>query len=327
MVESFANGVIRWRWLIIAFTLLMVMAAGKGAENIVFSSNYRVFFAEGNDQLKDFTSLQNTYSKSDNVMIIMTPKQGDIFDKDFLAAVHDVTDQAWQLPWSTRVDSITNYQHTQGFEDDLIVGDMVEEPSELDQQALDNIRQVTLNEPVIIKRLLAEDGRLAVVNVTVQLPEESESETPIVVKKVRALKEILVAKYPDVEFRISGTVWLSNAFSEMAQKDMTTLMPMMFVILLITLGILLRSLSATIATLIVIVLSIMTAMGLFGWLGWTLTPPAASAPTIIMTMAVADCVHLLVSFLQNMRAGQTKHQAMKGRQNLNECRCNDSHRW
>ncbi|PCJ29754.1 MAG: RND transporter, partial [Moraxellaceae bacterium] len=65
------------------------------------------------------------------------------------------------------------------------------------------------------------------------------------------------------------------------------------------------------ATLIVIVLSIMTAMGLFGWLGWTLTPPAASAPTIIMTMAVADCVHLLVSFLQNMRAGQTKHQAMK----------------
>ena len=311
MAEGFANGVIRWRWLIIVVTLLMVMTAGKGGENITFSSNYRVFFAEGNEQLEAFDSLQDTYSKSDNVMFVMTPTNGDIFNKEFLAAVHDVTDQAWQLPWSTRVDSISNYQHTEGFEDDLVVSDMVEEPGELDAGAIERIKQVTLNEPVIIKRLLAKDGRLAVVNVTVQTPEKSEDETAILVAKVRALKDQMEAKYPFIEFRISGMVMLSNAFSEMAQGDMANLMPIMFIILLVTLGLLLRSITGTIATLIVIVLSIMTGMGIFGWLGWTLTPPSASAPTIIMTMAVADCVHLLVSFLHNMRAGQDKQQALK----------------
>ena len=311
MAEGFANGVIRWRWLIIIVTLLMVMTAGKGGENITFSSNYRVFFAEGNEQLEAFDSLQDTYSKSDNVMFVMTPTNGDIFNKEFLAAVHDVTDQAWQLPWSTRVDSISNYQHTEGFEDDLVVSDMVEEPGELDAGAIERIKQVTLNEPVIIKRLLAKDGRLAVVNVTVQTPEISEDETAILVAKVRALKDQMEAKYPFIEFRISGMVMLSNAFSEMAQGDMANLMPIMFIILLVTLGLLLRSITGTIATLIVIVLSIMTGMGIFGWLGWTLTPPSASAPTIIMTMAVADCVHLLVSFLHNMRAGQEKQQALK----------------
>ncbi len=311
MVEGFANGVIRWRWLIIIATLLVVVSVGKGGENIVFSSDYRVFFAEGNEQLQAFESLQDTYTKSDNVMFIMTPKNGDIFSKSFLSAVHDVTDQSWLLPWSTRVDSITNYQHTQGFEDDLVVEDMVEEPSELDATAIERIKQVTLNEPVIIKRLLSKDGGLAVVNVTVQLPGLSESETSELVVKVRALKEDMAAKYPDIGFRISGMVMLSNAFSEMAQGDMSTLMPMMFVILLITLGFMLRSITGTVATLVVIILSIMTGMGSFGWLGWTLTPPSASAPTIIMTMAVADCVHILISFLHNMRAGQSKREAIK----------------
>ena len=311
MAEGFANGIIRWRWLIIVMTLLMVMLAGKGGENITFSSNYRVFFAEGNEQLQAFDSLQNTYSKSDNVMFIMTPKQGDIFTKEFLGAVQNVTEQSWQLPWSTRVDSISNYQHTEGFEDDLVVEDMVLDASELDAAAIERIKQVTLNEPVIIKRLLAKDGNLAIVNVTVQMPEVSEHETAQLVEKVRALKDEMSALYPNIEFRISGMVMLSNAFSEMAQGDMANLMPIMFIILLITLGLLLRSITGTIATLIVIVLSIMTGMGIFGWLGWTLTPPSASAPTIIMTMAVADCVHILVTMLHNMRAGQDKIQAIK----------------
>ena len=311
MAEGFANGIIRWRWLIIVVTLLLVMLAGKGGENITFSSNYRVFFAEGNEQLQAFDSLQNTYSKSDNVMFIMTPKQGDIFTKEFLGAVQNVTEQSWQLPWSTRVDSISNYQHTEGFEDDLVVEDMVLDASELDAAAIERIKQVTLNEPVIIKRLLAKDGNLAIVNVTVQMPEVSEHETAQLVEKVRALKNEMSALYPNIEFRISGMVMLSNAFSEMAQGDMANLMPIMFIILLITLGLLLRSITGTIATLIVIVLSIMTGMGIFGWLGWTLTPPSASAPTIIMTMAVADCVHILVTMLHNMRAGQDKIQAIK----------------
>ena len=35
------------------------------------------------------------------------------------------------------------------------------------------------------------------------------------------------------------------------------------------------------------------------------------APTIILTMAVADCVHLLITFLHNMRLGHEKKQAMQ----------------
>ena len=104
---------------------------------------------------------------------------------------------------------------------------------------------------------------------------------------------------------------LGNAFAESAQNDMTSLFPIMFVIIVATLWLLLRSVSGTFATVMVILLSIATAMGLFGWLGWTLTGPTTAAPTVIMTMAVADSVHILVTFLFNMRQGMAKAEAMQ----------------
>ena len=52
-------------------------------------------------------------------------------------------------------------------------------------------------------------------------------------------------------------------------------------------------------------------MGTAGWLGYKLTPPPASAPTMILTLAVADCVHFFTTFLNAMRSGMDKFAAIK----------------
>ena len=317
MTERFSDWVIRWRWLIIVATLVGVFITASGAANIVFSSNYRVFFAEGNEQLEAFENLQNTYTKSDNVIIVMSPKDGNVFSKPYLAAVHAVTDASWQLPYSTRVDSLTNYQHTEAEEDDLVVTDLVENPEKLDKIQLNKIRDIVLNEPLLKKRIVSEDGRISLVSVTAQMPQKAEDEVPTLVSKARELVTNFEQTYPDIEFHLTGTVLLNNAFGEMAQKDMSQLMPIMMLIIIVTLGFLLRSFTGTFATVTVMLMSIITAMGIFGWLGWTLSPPSASAPTIIMTMAVADCVHMLVTFLHGMRNGETKQNALKESIRLN----------
>jgi hypothetical protein len=51
-------------------------------------------------------------------------------------------------------------------------------------------------------------------------------------------------------------------------------------------------------------------MGVAGWLGIPITAPSSSAPTVIMTLAVADSIHLLVTLFQSMHRGQSKKEAM-----------------
>jgi hypothetical protein len=103
---------------------------------------------------------------------------------------------------------------------------------------------------------------------------------------------------------------IDNAFSEASNQDIKNLLPLMFVILLVVLGILLRTFSGVLITALVICLSIIPAMGLAGWIGIKLSPPSAMAPNIILILAVADCVHIMTSFYHAMRSGLEKHKAI-----------------
>jgi len=311
MSRSLAEQLVRWRWLLLVLVLAGVGFAGSGARFLSFSNDYRVFFSAENPQLIAFEELQNTYTKSDNVLIVVAPEDGNVFTRETLEAIEWLTEQAWQIPYSIRVDSVTNFQHTYAEGDDLVVEDLVMDAPDLDAEGLSRIRAVAVNEPLLVDRIVSPSGHVTAVNVIIQLPGlDPAAEVPEVVGFTRDLAGQLSERFPGLEVHLTGIVFLNNAFSEMAINDIQTLIPFMFAIIMVLMVLMLRSFWGTLATVFVILLSIVTAMGLAGWMGITITPPLASAPTMIMTLAVADCVHLLVTFQQRLRGTESKVEAM-----------------
>ena len=292
-------------------SLLAVFAAASGGARLSFTTNYRVFFSEDNPQLLAFEALENTYNKNDNVMFVLAPADGDVFTRETLAAVRDLTERAWQMPYSTRVDSITNFQYTQAQGDDLSVGDLVADPAALDADGLKAVRAIALAEPLLARRLVSDRGHVTAVNVTIQLPGKNEvTETPEVVAFARLLAQEVRAAHPQIKVYLTGMMMMNNAFSEASKLDMRTLIPISFGLMLILLGLLIRGFTGTFATLLVITLSILTAMGLGGYVGFPITPPSAIAPTVILTVAIANAVHVLITFLTGLRAGRGKNEAI-----------------
>ena len=309
-VVAYARWVIRWRWLLIALSLVSALAAASGGRFLGFSTNYEVFFSADNPQLAAFEALQRIYTKDDNIMFVVQPADGDVFTPQILAAVRDLTEAAWQLPFATRVDSLANFQHSFAEGDDLTVRDLVSKTTVLDPEGIARIKQVAFAEPLLMNRLVAPDGRTVGVSVTVNMPLDSEAEVPEAMAATRALAERIRAENPGVRIALTGVVALNNAFSEAAVVDIQTLVPIMYAVLLIIMAVLLRSVGGTVATLFVIGLSAATAMGIAGWLGIQLTPPSAIAPTIILTIAIADSIHVLVTLFAEMRHGASKREAL-----------------
>jgi predicted RND superfamily exporter protein len=269
-----------------------------------------MFFGEDNPQLLAFEKMQRTFNKNDNILFVVTPESGKVFSKDTLKVIKDLTKEAWQVPYSTRVDSITNHQHTSAIEDDLIVADLVADPDSLSEGDLLKIQSIAINEPLIVHRLVSPDSRFAGVNVTVELPGKALNEVPEAVAFARELKQKMLDKYSGIEIRLVGMAVMNNAFPEASKDDVATLYPLALGFIVLTLFILLRGLSGTVATFIMIIMSIMTAMGLAGWSDILLSPPAMSAPIMILTMAIADAVHLLVTMRHELAIGKNKNEAM-----------------
>lgn len=311
MTKQFAQTVLRFRWLIIITTILLALAAAKGMQLLTLTTDYRVFFSADNPQLIAFEELQNTYTKNDNILIAIAPKDKKVFTRETLAAVETLTQQAWQIPYSIRVDSLSNFQHTRGVDDDLLVSDLYSDAEGMLDSDLEAVKQIALHEPLLVKRLISEKGDVTAINVTIQAPGiDQKKEIPEAVNFTRALVEKFAVENPHFDLHLTGTVMMNNAFPEAAKADMKSLVPIMFLVVMAAIWFMLRTISGVLVTLVIVIFSITTAMGLTGWLGITLTPPSGSAPTIILTLAVADCVHILVSYIQELRHGKDKHAAM-----------------
>ncbi|MDX1519517.1 MAG: MMPL family transporter, partial [Gammaproteobacteria bacterium] len=291
----FSQWVLRNRLLIIIASLLFVVAAGSGVKNLEFTTNYRVFFSKENPELMAFDALEKTYAKTDNVLFVISPHNGLVFTREILKAVEELTERAWQTPYSSRVDSLSSYQHTEADGDELIVRDLYQNAETLSNEQIEKVRMIALSEPLLLRSLISETGHVTGVNVTIQLPRVNEAqETPEVVEFVRELAREFESKYP-VDIYLTGMIMMNNAFSESSKNDFANLVPVSFGIMLLLLALLVGGITGTVTTLIVIAFSILCGMGLGGYLGMPITPPSASSPTIILTVAIANCVHILVS--------------------------------
>ncbi|WP_417452218.1 efflux RND transporter permease subunit [Kordiimonas sp.] len=305
-----ANFVIARRWLVILATLLITVSVASGGRFLSFSNNYRDFFSEFNPELQAFEDFQNTYTKNDNFFFTIVPAKGDVFNTQTLALVEDLTRGAWQIPFSIRVDSPSNFQHTYAEDDDLIVEDLVKGAESLSAEALAAKSEIALTEPLLKNQLVTADGRAIAVNVVVQYPELSQNEVPDTVAYARGLRDEMLAKYPGHEIRMTGVSMLNNAFLEAGMADTTQMIPLMYLLLMVLMAVMVRSVSGTVVTLLMIAFASLIGMGAAGFARVGLTPIALSAPTIILTLAIADAVHILITMRNAMRDGMSKRDAI-----------------
>lgn len=314
---ALANGMIRFRWLIIAAALLAVALAGSGMRYLEFSTDYRVFFSGSNPELEAFESFQNTYTKNDNILFVIQPSDGETFSPEFADIMERMTEQAWQIPYVLRVDSISNFQHSWADGDELTVDNLIRDGLNLSQAELEDKKRITLAEPLLYNNLIAADTQSVGINVTLQYPQQDITEVPEAVAVAREIAERFRGEFPDLKIALSGVSMLNNAFGEAGTTDAATLTPLMYGFLLLMMLVVLRSTSATIATVLVIAFSTIVAMGIAGYSGIKLTPISVTAPTVILTLAIADSVHILVSLFAAMREGHDKYSALKNSLRIN----------
>ncbi len=302
--------VIRFRWLIIISSVLFTVLMATGLQNIAFNPDSRVFFSGQNPQLLALEEIENTFVKNENVYIAVRPQQGDVFNHKTLAIVKALTKACWQIPFSSRVDSITNFQHMAVQGDDLYVDNLVTEVSALSSQDMSSIREIVLHEHALVHHLINPAGTITGININLLKPGKSLQEVPETVAYVKQLLEKFKSRYPQHDFYLTGSVPFDQAFSQVSQDDSATLVPLMYLIIIVGVGLLLRSFSASFVTLVVIGLSTVVAMGAMGHAGIMITSATAVAPVIIMTLAIADSVHILSTMSGEMRRGLDKKAAI-----------------
>ena len=144
-LDCYAAVTLRRRWLVAALATLLMLVVTSGARFVGVTNDYRSMFAEDNPQLAAYDALEATFSASNAALIAIAPRRGSVFTRETLGAVEELTEAAWRTPWSTRVDSLTNYSHSEAIDDDLVVEPLVDDAQSLDDADLARVEEIALN--------------------------------------------------------------------------------------------------------------------------------------------------------------------------------------
>ncbi len=302
-LTAYGRFMIAHRWLVIGVTLAIVAVMAIGLFRLDVNPDSRVFFGKDDPQRVALDRMERTYNKANNVFIIVSAKTGTLFTRRSLAAIEDLTKAAWKTPFSLRVDSIANYQHSYANGDEIVVEPLYKNAAKLTEAQLATVKIRALESRELVNRLISKDAQVAGINILVLKPGKSLNEVPTIATFARKMLSEARVQYPWLEFRLSGGIMADMSFKEAGELDLRTLVPLMVGIILLILWLGFRSVGGTAATVIVIVFSVITAMGLAGWSGLVLNSATSSAPIIIMTLCIADCVHIMTTLAQLRKAG------------------------
>ena len=311
LLDRYVAATVRHRWLVVALAAVLMLAATVGARFIVVTNDYLVLFRDDNPQLLAFEALENTYSATDRALIAVAPRAGSVFTREALGAIVELTDAAWEAPYSSRVDSLTNYSHSEALgEDDLVVAPLVEDASALSDTDLTRVETIALDAIEIVGRLVSRDGRAAGVVINFILPENRDQAVIEITEHLETLLGQARARHPGIDYYMTGDIALNHAFAEATADDLQTLTPIVFLIIVVLTSLFLRSILGTAAIVAVLMFAVNTTMGFAGWMGVVFSPTSSGVPIIVTVIAVADSIHVVTAVLLAMRRGLDRNAAI-----------------
>jgi len=310
--EAYGKIIVKRKWITLLLGILFTILWVMGLSGLSINPDNRIFFSKDNPQLVALETLERTYSRDDNVYMVLAPKSGDIFSPHSLEATRELTERLWKTPFSSRVDSITNFQWIRADGDDVTISDLVEKGN-ISSSIAENARKIALNEPLIKNLLVNSESSVAGINVNIIMPEDpiaSGGATIEIMKFIRYEQKRFAEKWPDIDLYVSGGVPLTLAFTEVSMKDISTLLPITLLVIFIIAGVALRSITAAFLTAFIAIISAVGMMGASGYMGVIINAVTSNAPLMLLILTIAHCVHIISTQRQQMRKGKDKSHAI-----------------
>ncbi|MEL6302646.1 MAG: MMPL family transporter [Pseudomonadota bacterium] len=309
MAERFCRLLVEKNLAFAGFALIFCAACGIGLTGLALETDDSIFFDLDNPNYVAELALQDQFGQTDNVLFVIAPKNEDVFSREAVGLLQALTEAGWEIPYSRRVDSLSNYQHTVATDDELIVGDLIPAVDTLSSDDLEALRAVALNEPELLYRWVSPTAHVAAVNVMLNMPDQDQEAVPEIAGYARNLRDEFDNAYPEIDLYLLGSAIGDQTFDELSISDFFRFIPIVAAIVVVLLTIALRSLAATASIIVIVLLSIVATLGIAGYLGFRLNAATVAVPSIVMTLAVADSVHMLSVFLARFRGGASRADA------------------
>jgi len=271
---------------------LVVLVCSFWLKDLAFEGSYRIWFASDSKIMKDYDAFRDNFNIDDTFVVAFRDEKG-IFTPKAIDVVLKLTEEIANLDGVKKVDSLSNYQYISSKEDALNIDDFFVE-GEIGN--LSKKEKIALLDRLILQHLISTDGKSTML--AVKLDTESNSGEEVNLAVMESLENI--AKKYKKEYgyalAISGMPAVTASLVNVAVHDAIYILPLAVLIVMLFLALLFRDVVGVVVTALVILYTFLIIMSIQFILGYKLNNFTVNIPAFITAIAIADSLHLLLSW-------------------------------
>ena len=284
--------------VLVAITVVTVAGVGR----LEFNSHYTAYFDSDDPLLIAHQEISTLYDRRDAVFVVLQAANSFLSGTNY-RLLEDVTALLSRLPFVSHTMSVTELG---------IVGETLAENGDF----IPSLEQV-MDESRAMGLLLTENQLLAGIWVQIELPDKHSRTVLDIVGTVRETVDSAIDGLP-ISAHYTGTLALNEAYIEVVKHDLTRIVPLLLLVMMAVLGWLLRSWRAVLTLLPVGISAVLASFGVVGIFGAELAAIHSFAPIIVLSISLAGCVHMALSYNRYRAGGAPAEDAatMAARYNL-----------
>jgi predicted RND superfamily exporter protein len=338
MKERFETSLASWgrfayrhAWITIGLTMMVVVALCTQLPKLRVDTSTEGFLRAGDPIRLTYDAFRNEFGRDDRILLAIEPPA--VFDLAFLEKLRALhRDIENQVPKLVEVTSLVNARHTRGADDELLVGDLLEDWPESAEQ-LAAVERDARSNPLYENLILSEDATLTTIMIETETYsslngdgdglagfEDESDAAPRRFITGEENHEIVLAvvdvidryQAPDFRIHMAGTPVMVDTLQNAMRRDMARFTGMAVGLIAVLLFALFRRPAAVVLPLIAVIASLLSTLSIMAASDTPIQLPTQILPSFVLAMGVGASVHVLVIFYQRRRAGDDKREAIAG---------------
>lgn len=291
--------------LLIVIVGLLILGSIFLISKLQFSYDFEDFFPENDPKTDFYFNYRKTFETDNDFFIVALENKRGIYHFDFLKKVDSLNKEIKKLPYIQEAIGPTQINE---YYRDPFMGQVFTVPllrwQEPELYQTDSLK--ILQTPGMIGLFFSEKGHSVAINI--------KHEQHLSKAKCDELAEAIestVGKFSFDETHIIGRALGQRLYVETMLKELIMFIGLSLVLTVIFLFIAFRSLWGVIVPTFIVLVSILFTLGFVKIIGKDLDLMMTVLPTIIFVVGMSDSVHVLTKYMQELRAGRDRIDAIK----------------
>ncbi len=284
-LTKFSKNILANKWLIIVLVCLGTLFFGNELKKLQIDADIVRSLPDDDIDARLLKKIGKNFGSNNMGVIIL--ETDNIYQPSVIEHIQLITDTLSEISGISSVSSLTNIINIKGSDYGIEIGKLVDE-YELPKTALEfeKLRNNILNNPMYKGSIVSEDETASLIVFNI----ENDANVNLIAKEV--IEKTTALQIPEKLYYI-GSPMLVTYISDLMRKDLTTLLPIAFLVIAIILLLSFRSVSGVILPLLIAVVSIVWSLGSMAFLGIKMSMISNNIPIIILAIGSAYTIHVI----------------------------------